>query len=172
LGVTPGWFLPSKLFWFVLGIVVCLQLRLFTAWINKYKWAFLTGALLFLAAGIYEWEWLLTNSGKEWIPYYDTVIDSFYAGTFILSYLAFEQIRIPRSKNIRELGVNSYGIYLAHSPILEYTSRIIYNLVPGALGYQVVFQPILIAMGLGVPFLFMSIMSYPLLNRYYKYVFG
>ncbi len=119
-----------------------------------------------------EWELILHQSTELWIATKHTLIDELYALTFLLSFLAFDKISIPFSKNISEVGSKSFGIYLAHSPVLEYTSRGIYHLAPWILGYQILFQPILIILGLGIPFGLMKLVERSPARRVYTYIFG
>ena len=91
---------------------------------------------------------------------------------FLLTFLAFEQVRLPLADKISFLGIRSYGIYLVHSPVLEYTSRVIYHLAPIVLSLPLLFQSVLWVAGLGVPLLLMAIVNRSPFRRFYSYLFG
>jgi len=170
--ITPGWFFPGKAFWFVLGIIVNLHLEKFRLWATRYKWVLLAGSVLLLPLGILEWEALLYFSDKNWLPYYHTAIDSFYAFSFIFCFLAFDRVTFPLSTKISNLGTKSYGIYLVHALVIVYTSKAIYHIAPRILAYQILFQPILIALGIWIPLFLMAVANRPPMRRVYHYLFG
>jgi hypothetical protein len=152
--------------------VIGFNLKEFKDFIAQTKWFWFGVMIITFALGILEWEFLLRFSGKDWISPSETFLDGLYILAFLLSFLAFERFVPPYSAKIIILGSMSYGIYLAHSLVLEVTARVIYHLVPGILAYQFLLQPILIVMGLGVPVLLMKLMSWSPARRYYEYVFG
>lgn len=172
LFLTRSWFFPGFIFWFVMGIVVGFHLDKFKAQLTRFRWLFVAGLVVFFIIGMVEWELLLRASGEAWIGPRETLIDNFYAGFFLLTFLAFSDIQLPLPGRMSTLGTRSYGIYLAHSPVLEYTARVVYNVAPIILGYQILFQPILYAAGLGIPLLLMALVNRSPLRRYYSYLFG
>ena len=115
---------------------------------------------------------LLFGSGQSWIAPQETIIDNLYAAMFLLSFLAFEQVRLPMADKMSYLGSKSYGIYLVHSPVIEYTARVIYHLIPVLLSFQLLFQSSLWVAGLGVPLLLMAIVNRSPFRRFYNYLFG
>ncbi|MBE0410694.1 MAG: hypothetical protein IBX69_13290, partial [Anaerolineales bacterium] len=119
-----------------------------------------------------EWELLLHWSGSDWIGPRETLIDQLFAAAFLLSYIGFDKVRLPFTRQIEYLGSKSYGIYLIHSPVLEYTSRIIYHLAPTILAYQFVFQPLLYLVGFGLPLLLMALVNRSPSRRFYSFAFG
>ncbi len=127
--------------------------------------------VLFLV-GLTEWEYLLKLSGQDWLNPKDTMVDQFYAGFLILTFLSFDDIKIPFASQLSDLGTKSYGIYLFHGLVLEFTARFIYHVAPKLLAYQILFQPILIILGMGVPLAAMALLNKSPARRYYKYLFG
>ena len=170
--ITANWFFPSHIFWFSLGIALKYNLPTLKKWLARYKWGLLGLTLVLIPIGMIEWELILRHSPDVWVATKHTLVDELYALSFLLSFLSFDKISIPRSKNISEIGSKSFGIYLAHSPVLEYASRGIYNLIPWVLGYQILFQPILIILGLGIPFGLMKLLERSPARRAYTYIFG
>lgn len=170
--LTAGWIFAGHIFWFVAGIVVGFSLLNLKPWLARHKWRLMAAAALFFILGIVEWELILRFSGKDWIGPWETIIDSLYAGAFIFTFLAFDQVSLPAAKQVSELGTKSFGVYLVHSPVLEYASRITYHLMPWLLAYQILFQPMLIALGLGIPLILMLLIGKSQARVFYSYLFG
>lgn len=173
LGSTPKWFFAVRLFWFSFGIVAGFNLHLLEIWLPRWRWPLLGATLLLIVVGIVEWEWIVRSSGEFWLDHRETFIDTFYALAFILVVLAFYRHASPVDRPVEELGLKSYGIYLIHSPVMEYTARTVYHLAPALLASQILFQPLVMVAGLGIPLLLMSAVNRaPAVQRFYKYSFG
>lgn len=165
-------FFPKFVFWFSFGIVVGFHLPQFKRALSRVKWA-LPGALaITFVLGMVEWEVLLRLSGQDWLAPRETIIDHLYAGAFLLTFFAFEGSTPVFSKRLSKLGESSYGVYLIHAPVLTYSAKIIYHLLPWLLAYQILLQPLLIVVGLGVPLLLMAIVNRSRARNYYAYLFG
>ena len=169
---APGWFFPHMVFWFVFGAFAGLNLPSLREWLSRWKPAlpWITAGLGILAVA--EWELLLSSSGKQWLTPTPTVLDSLYSAAFILMVLAFVQSSVPMRRQLDALGERSFGVYLIHAPVLELFSRGAYHLTPVLLGYQLVFQPLLIIAGVGVPVLLMMMVNRSPARPYYNYLFG
>ena len=159
LTFTASWFFPGHIFWFVFGITFKFQLMSIKSWLERNKWKLLILSMVLIPLGIIEWELILWNSQQDWLTPKRTLVDEIYSLIFLLSFLAFSNFQLPFSKQINYIGTKSYGIYLVHSPVLEYTSRGIYHIAPWMLGTQFLFQPILIALGVSIPLLLMKILE-------------
>jgi peptidoglycan/LPS O-acetylase OafA/YrhL len=173
LGATPKWFFAARLFWFSSGIVAGFNLKLLESRLPRFRWWLAGLTLLLIPAAIVEWEWIVRNSGEFWLDHRETFVDTLFSLTFILAVLAFYRQSARLDRPIEELGLKSYGIYLIHSPVMEYTARAIYHLAPAVLASQLLLQPVLIVAGLGVPLVLMSAVNrLPAIQRFYKYSFG
>jgi peptidoglycan/LPS O-acetylase OafA/YrhL len=170
--LTTGWLFPGYLFWFCFGIVFGFHLPQFKQTIVRFKWVSLAGIFVFFILGMAEWESLLRLSGQPWIGPQETLVDNLYAGAFILSFLAFESFIPPFSSQLANIGGKSYGIYLVHAPVLEFTARVIYHIAPILLATQLILQPILWVVGLGVPLVMMEIVDRSSARKFYGYLFG
>ncbi|MCC6456198.1 MAG: acyltransferase [Caldilineaceae bacterium] len=168
----PSWAFPGFLFWFSFGIIVGFHLVPFKQWLAKIKWALLPLALMLVPLGMLEWEFLLGQSGQEWLTRTRIFSDELLSIVSILAFLAYADFALPFSNRLSELGKRSYGVYLVHTMVLLWASKLIYQLEPWILGYQVLYQPILIALGLGVPLLLMALVNRSPARRYYQYIFG
>lgn len=174
LGLTQSWLFPSHLLWFTAGVVVGFHLDAFKTVLVRFKWGFLIVALIALPLGVVEWQWVLQRSSETWLPIRETLLDSLYAAAFIMAFLGFGDLSLPFPEVLGELGSKSYGVYLVHSPVLEYGARGIYALAPWLLAYQFLFVPVLIILGVGVPLLFMAAVEWrrsPVRGSY-RYIFG
>lgn len=169
---TASWFFPGHIFWYVFGITVKFNLPSMKKWLDKYKWVFLGLLIVLIPIGMFEWEVILHASEVGWLAHQRTLINELYSLMFLLCFLAFEWFPIPPSKRINALGPKSFGVYLAHSPVLQYASRGMYHLTPWILGVQILFQPILLILGIGVPLLLMKIVEHSPARRFYAYIFG
>lgn len=169
---TPGWFFPSRIFWFVFGLVIGLNLNTVKSWIYRFRWVFVGAAVVLFFLGLWEWELLYQYSGQEWIAPAETITDNLFAGVFILGLLAFEKSNVPMTSQISFLGSKSFGIYLVHSLVLEVTARLVYHFAPGLLAFPELYVPLLFLLGLFVPLALMAFVSRSPARRFYTYQFG
>ncbi len=167
-----SWFFPGHIFWFSAGIVVSFHLKQLKTLTARVKWWLVAGTVVAYLAGIVEWEILFKLSGQQWIASQETLVDGIYSIFFMLAFIGFDNMPLPAAKKIGEIGVKSFGIYLIHSPVLALASKIIYHLTPWMLGYQIVYQSVLVVLGLGVPLLLMWLVKKSPAHPYYQYLFG
>ncbi|MCI0520597.1 MAG: acyltransferase [Chloroflexi bacterium] len=170
--LTRSFLFTSQVFWFVFGLTAGLHLGEFKAFIRRWRIFLLILACAAFVAGFVEWELLLRRSGEVWLSPTETLIDQVFAFGAILSYLAYEHTALPLEGWLSALGVRSYGIYLIHSPALEYTARIVYHVAPGLLGVQILFMPLLVAAGLAAPLALMALVNRSPARRRYEALFG
>lgn len=169
---TPGWFFPSRIFWFVFGLVVGLNLNALKPWMYRWRWVFLSSGVVLFFIGLVEWELLLRFSGQDWIAPAETIIDNLYAAVFIMGLLAFERSKVPLSQQINTLGSKSFGIYLVHSLVLEVTAKVVYHFAPWLLSLPAIYVPLLFVLGLLVPLALMEVVIRSPVRRFYSYQFG
>lgn len=170
--LLPKWLFTYRLFWFCLGVVANLHLAALKRGLERFKWLALGGATALFVLGFIEFEVLGWLAQAPALPMRETVVDAFYALAFILAYLAFGEVRWPQSEALTSLGTKSYGIYLAHSPVMELVSRVLYHVAPWLLGYPLILIPLLVFIGLGVPLFLMRLILQSPARRWYVYLFG
>jgi peptidoglycan/LPS O-acetylase OafA/YrhL len=102
----------------------------------------------------------------------ETILDSIYSLSFIFTLLAFTNSSLPWNKQVSDLGVKSFGIYLTHYTAQTYVAKAIYWFAPWMLGIQILFQPIIMFVGVAAPLLLMYIVEKSFLRKYYSYLFG
>jgi len=168
----PKWFFVTRIFWFSLGIVLGERLAEFKKTFYPLRWILLGGALLLIPVGMIEWETYFKLSGLPWLSTLDTLLDIPYELAIIFGILAFDKAKFPFFDRLSWLGTKSYGIYLIHGLVIEYVAKMIYRFLPRLLAYQVILQPVLILLGLGIPLLLMMAFDKSPLRRFYTYIFG
>jgi membrane-bound acyltransferase YfiQ involved in biofilm formation len=169
---VPGWLFVGHMFWFCLGLVVGFNHTHLQNTLDRIKWWLVAILVVVFFLGIVEWEYLLQNSGVDWIGPRMTLIDALYILLFLMAFLAMEKVALPFSSQFDELGARSYGIYLVHSLVLIVIAKLSYHFVPLILGYQIVFQPLLVISGITVPLILMEFIYRSPLRPYYEYLFG
>jgi surface polysaccharide O-acyltransferase-like enzyme len=171
-GLLPKWFFPVRIFWFTLGIVVGFRQTDVRQLLQRIRWPLVAATIGLLLIGLVEWELLIRWSGGPWLENRETIIDGLYSLAVILSALAFVDAAVPASGALSTVGAKSFGIYLVHPIVMEYLARAIYHFAPALLGHQAIFQPLLIASGLGAPLLWMWLVRSTPARAFYEYQFG
>jgi surface polysaccharide O-acyltransferase-like enzyme len=172
VGHSPGWFVPVTALWFVSGVAAGFHWTAVMQWLARWRPVLPWATAGFAALGVLEWELLLRGSGRQWLPPGPTVIDTFYSGSLILTFLAFAHVEFPAQDELNRLGERSFGIYLMHAPVLELLARLTYHAAPAILAEQWLFQSLLVAAGLALPLLFMAAVNRSPARPVYNYVFG
>lgn len=171
-GFIPKWFFLARIFWFPLGIVIAFNIEVVKSWLEKNRsWLWIVTIVL-IPLGMLEWELYYRWSGEQWLAHRETLIDSIYSLTAIFSVLALNTKRLPKLNTISLVGAKSFGIYLVHALVIEYTARVIYNFAPALLGYQLLLQPLLILAGLGLPLLAIYMVDHTPIRKGHAYLFG
>ena len=172
INLTPLWFFPRRLFWFALGIVFGFHIGDFKPFFVRHKNKLVFSAVLFYLLSLVEFELLLALSGQPWIDFYSTYTTNIYAGLFMLALLSVDKLKLPFTPQIMDVGAKAFGVYLIHEQVLELVGTLMFRFAPWLLGYQILYQPIMIFFALGVPLLLMRIVSRSPARKLYKYSFG
>lgn len=160
-------------FYYAFGLVAGFQLAELKSSLFRIRWILLAAVIFFGVLAVLEAEWVYqTIEMVSWRSRTLTLPTALYAISFILCFLAFDQTPIPFSTQLYRIGAATLGIYLMHMSILIFIPKIIYNLIPGVMEYQFIFQPILIAASVGIPLLVMELTRRSPLRRYYRVLFG
>jgi peptidoglycan/LPS O-acetylase OafA/YrhL len=172
-GFFPLWFFPRRIFWFTLGIVASTYRQPLSEWLARVKWQLLAAAIVLGVGSMVEYHFFARLLGEEWLgPSFRGISNRLYALFFILCILAFNDISLPFSKQISELGSKSLGIYLANIPVIYIFSVIMYEEAPWMLSNQFVYQTILVFVGLAIPLLLMSLAKRTPARKVYRYIYG
>jgi peptidoglycan/LPS O-acetylase OafA/YrhL len=170
--LLPKWFFYTRLFWFAGGMIFARHISSWRVFLGRWKLAILGLTVFCYIAGFLEWELLLRLSSQSWMDHRETIIDTVYSMGVIGSLLAFADVKLPGTNFLNSMGSRSFGIYLAHIPVMEVVARGVYHSFPALLGLPIVFVGSLIFLGLGLPLLAMTIFRSTFLIRAYSLVFG
>jgi membrane-bound acyltransferase YfiQ involved in biofilm formation len=170
--MLPKWLFVAQLFWFALGVVAGIEQQALRAMLVRTRRVWPAAALALCAIGVVEWELLLRSAGSPWRENRITLVDGAYALCVIMTFLAFVDLKLPAAAWLADIGSRSFGIYLAHGVVMDYGARALYHWAPWVLGRQLVLQPIIIGLGLGLPLLAMVVVRRTPLRSVYSYIFG
>lgn len=170
--LVPKWLFLARIFWFPLGMVLGFHLEEFKQFIVRYRVPILVLTIISIPLAILEWEVYFHQSGLEWLDHRETLLDSIYSIGFILSILGFSQVSFPWENSIGKLGTRSFGIFLTHAIVIEYSAKLLYHFQPQLLGNQWLLQPVLFILGLGIPLLLMAIVARLPARNLYTTLFG
>ena len=168
----PKWLFLARIFWFPLGMMVGFHLTEFKGFLERNRYLLLAITILAVPLAIIEWEFYFQQSGLEWLDHRETILDSIYSLAAILTLLAFSRVSLPGENLIGKLGARSFGIYLTHAIVIEYTARLLYHFQPQLLGNQWLLQPFLFVIGLGLPLLLMAVVARLPVRNLYTTLFG
>jgi fucose 4-O-acetylase-like acetyltransferase len=176
-GVVLNLVFPSQIaeyfFFYTAGIIAGLRLTPLKRTVYKFRWGLLALTGVFALFAVAEAEWIFRQyNNPNWRSATLSVPTFLYAILFILSYLAFDHVKLPFSKTLYQIGVGTLGIYLMHKSVLLIVPKIIYHILPFALGYQILYQPLLICIAIGVPLLLMNLIKRFSLKKRYRTFFG
>ena len=165
--------------YFVFGIVAGLHLTVLKQWLARFKRFLLVALVISAILTLVEAEFLYRISGgglnylKHTLGGYFTVPMTMYIFMVILCFLAFDNVNYPFSKILfQQIGPKSYGIYLLHPFFIQFVPKIFYHLAPWLLAHQILYQPALITISLGIPILFMTLVEKSRMRSAYRYLFG
>jgi peptidoglycan/LPS O-acetylase OafA/YrhL len=171
--ILRDWHLLGYLLWFVLGMLLGLHPERIKQVLRRLRFPLLACLMVVFIASIAEWELIRQISGREWLAVQVTIGGKVFALLLLLSFFAFDKLRVPFSAQVSQIGAKSYGIYLIHVLILELAARGIYHVAPRLLAYQLPYVLLLCAAGIGVPLLMMAVVNQiQPLRRFYGYIFG
>jgi surface polysaccharide O-acyltransferase-like enzyme len=175
-----SWIIQPWLFfmwttYFALGLTCGFHSERVKQAVLRHKRILIGALLLFGAISIFEAEGIFWATGMRsdarYVPY--TLSAWMFSIAFILAFLVFDKISVPLPAQVNQLGSKSYGIYLLHLRAMDYVARIIRQIAPRLLSYSVlVFSPLMLIVGLGLPFLLMRLASKLPTRKHYHHLFG
>lgn len=171
-------FFPRDLIFFIIGVAAGFHFSALKQWLARTKWWLLAVWVVSIVLTLAEAEFFFRlNDGEYYLGHiqggYFTIPMTIYVITFILTFLAFENVAVPFSTTVLEMGRRSYGIFLMHMLLIGYVMpKVVYHLLPWVLGHQIVYQPILIVSAIGLPYLFISFIAKSRFKGAYRTLFG
>jgi surface polysaccharide O-acyltransferase-like enzyme len=172
LDLFRDWHLVEFAFWFVLGIVIGFHLPETKRFLSRYRRMIFIGMIVTFIVGLVEWELVRRAGDGEWPSTTILFGNKVYALFFLLTCLAYTDVKIPLTSQLNKIGARSYGIYLIHMIVLEVVARATYHVLPQLFAFPVVFLVILTVMGTAVPYMLMELVNRFPVRRYYVHIFG
>jgi fucose 4-O-acetylase-like acetyltransferase len=169
---TPDQLIIRWAIFFPLGIAAGLHMDAFKSWLSRHKKRILAALIASYVVMFIETELIFFLTPDHWRPGPSSIFFVLYSLSFILAFLAFEQVAIPFARSFIQLGTRSYGLYLTHFIIMTIVAKLTYHLLPWLLAQQFLFQALMLAVGLAAPLLFMILVARSPLRRIYPYLFG
>ena len=171
--MTPKWLIPTLFFWFTFGVIAGCHRQPLAQWLGRMKWWLLATMIGLVGLMMLEYVVITLLTAQPWLgPYFGGMSRVVYPLIFILSFLAFDKLTLPFSKNLSQLGTKSLGIYLAHGPVMYVAAVVMYRQLPWVLEHQILYQGVLIVVGLGIPLVLMAAISNSRARGAYRYIFG
>jgi peptidoglycan/LPS O-acetylase OafA/YrhL len=158
--------------WFILGITYASRTREIKELAIRLKHWLIIGSIIFLAAGMFEWEIIRQISGRYWIATQVGLFTSAFQLCFLIAMVTFRPVVYPKLSWLTFLGVNSYGIFLVHVLVQEVLSRTVYHVSPEILSHPLIFFIILTIAGLGFPSLMIALARRSRFQRMNLWLFG
>jgi fucose 4-O-acetylase-like acetyltransferase len=161
------------IFFYSLGMISGFRLPDLKQGLYKFRWPLLVSTLVFAVLAVVEAEWVFqTYEVDVWRSATLTLPTFLFILSFILAFFAFDHVEVPFSNFFYGLGVSTLAIYLIHKSILLVLPKLVYNFAPFILGYQVLYQPLLIATAIGIPVLMMNLTKRTPLSQVYRILYG
>jgi fucose 4-O-acetylase-like acetyltransferase len=161
------------LFFYALGMTCGFKLSELKQGLFKFRWYLLIGTLIFAVLAVVEAEWIFQQfDNTVWRSSTLSLPTFLFSTCFIFCFLAFDHVEIPLSDFFYNLGVSTLAIYLIHKSILLVLPKLVYHLIPFVMAYQIVFQPLLIALAVGIPIALLQLTKRSPLSKYYRILFG
>jgi len=160
------------MFFFVLGMVAGFYVQQFTRVLHRLKRVLVPATAIFGLLAIVESEAMYRLGGVDLRGSPLTIFSSLYAVTFVMAFLAFDEISIPFSTIVNRFGKATYGVYLLHPIVLEFAARSMQKFTPWILAYPIAFVTVLVILAAGGPLIVMEWTAKSRVRRYYRYLFG
>jgi fucose 4-O-acetylase-like acetyltransferase len=157
-------------FYYVFGFIAGVNKERLKTFITRYRWLLLGVTIIAYFGAVVEAEWVYQSADVLWRSRTLTFPSAVFSISFILTFLAFEKSKLPNF--LYQLGTNTLGIYLIHKTVLLVMPKIVYHVLPIVLGIQIVYIPILILSGIGIPLLIMMATRKLPSRKFYRLLFG
>lgn len=174
LALTPRWlFIVGQPFWFPFGVVFGIHFYNRGKQLARLKRPLMAIAILLSVLFLAEYALLDYLNGDQWLgPKLNGLVAIPHSLAVILCFLAFNDVSLPFSAELTQIGAKSLGIYLGNIPFMYVVAVLMYHLTPWLLGYHLIYLLILIIAGMGGPLLLMGLVRRSPVRPQYRYLFG
>ena len=161
-------------FYFPCGLACGMFPRAIREGMNRLR-SVLPGVMLLLfALSVFEAALAYRMGGTVWPIGGDQtkLTSALFSTALIACFAAYDRLTVPFQRVITQLGTRSYGLYLAHYPILGLSAKLIHRLTPALAAQRWLLFPTLFAVTLALSMLLMETISRLPAKRFYHYLFG
>lgn len=164
----------NNMFYFVFGIVLGMNSTTIKNWMDRYRIPLLITSVLLIAASflVAGWTKAYVFQTVFWYGLLLHLISDFYSIAIILTFLAFDKVKLPFINWFTSIGSKTYGIYLTHIFFIIISTKLVYNYFPALLYYQILFTTLITAISISGSLLMMKIGRKLPVGRAYAYLFG
>lgn len=166
------WLFSNLVFFFALGIALNYHLDEIRAWAQRRRFFWLAALVLFALLAIVETEVYFRRGLGDWRGGVETLAAMLYTLSFLMVFIGFDRFEFPYAGPLGKIGQKAYGIFLIHPIVLMLAAKLIYHVAPWMLGWQGLFQPVLLLLGVVIPLAGMRVVAGTPLRRAYRYLFG
>jgi fucose 4-O-acetylase-like acetyltransferase len=96
----------------------------------------------------------------------------FYPLAFVFFLPVMKRDWIPRVRLFESVGKRAYGLYLTHLLVINAVLLLAYAFFPAILSSQLILQPVLFLLAVGIPLIVMNFTARRLSGGLYRYFFG
>jgi len=171
--LMPIWLFPARSLYYVLGMLLGLNIERAGAWLVRRRRWLLGGAFVTAILTCVEYVLVDYYSSLIWIgSNFSGLSRVVFSILFVLAILADDRLLTRFQMQLNEIGVRSLGVYLMNSPAIYILASLMYHFTPQWLGNQFLYQTILVAFGLGLPLAGMWLVRKSPLRPAYRLLFG
>jgi membrane-bound acyltransferase YfiQ involved in biofilm formation len=165
-------FLPW-LIYFVLGLLLAMNLQRVTPWFRQHRTALLISTLVWGMLSVVEGYVVhRTTLDLSWTRSSLKVSSTPYAISAIALFVAWDIRESSITRQVQQLGRFSFGIFILNFKIIGLSSGFFYVFLPVALGQPFVLMALFVILGIGVPWGLMNLVARSPARRVYRYLFG
>lgn len=95
-----------------------------------------------------------------------------FALAFILLFVVVDRVPLLGARGLEEAGKRSLGVYLLHGHLMLRLVPALRNHVSWLYDHQVLFQPLVVGVGVALPILLMTMVAKSPARRFYRQLFG
>lgn len=148
--------------YFPLGLFLTLNNSMVMPRLEKFKPVFILTSLAFFLLA------LLHSLQIFRFP----VANHLYPLAFVFFLPVMKRNWIPGIRTFESVGKRAFGLYLMHLLVINFALLLAYDLFPPILQYQILLQPVLFLLAVGIPLFIMNLAARYLKGGAYRYIFG
>jgi hypothetical protein len=170
---TPIWLFVRWALYFPLGTVFGLYREQVGSWVRQRKSLLFGMSIVLGGLCVLETDLIYRATGNWNWAFESTKLSVMgYGVVFILAFLMLDSSNGFVTRVVDHVGRRSYGVYLLQRPAILLLAKTVYHVAPQLLGWPVLFQVVLVFLAVGLPWMFMELVSRSPVRKLYPYLFG